>query len=174
MSDSLLTYLTCSPVAFIFHVASLTHQSEMQTGVCHLCCIIEFGVEEMRTKEGLRPHLIPTAMSTLCHVPITVVTLHFLLSDLRCHPGWTGNRCHVKEKVWPSTAAPEPEDLYLGRKPAQLPFSSRLWFHSRSTADVATLSPDAVYAGIAIGLLLLVAGVSVCILACCKKRCFPS
>lgn len=63
-----------------------------------------------------------------------------------CHPGWTGNRCHVKEKPFPSTAAPEAEAPYL----------------------------DAVYVGIGIGLLLLVAGVAVCVLASCKKRCYPS
>lgn len=72
--------------------------------------------------EGLHPHLILAAMWTVCHVPITMVTLHsLLLSDLRCHPGWTGNRCHVKEKLVPSTAASEPEAQYLGRKPAHFP-----------------------------------------------------
>ncbi|XP_041817770.1 MAM and LDL-receptor class A domain-containing protein 1 [Chelmon rostratus] len=60
-----------------------------------------------------------------------------------CHPGWTGNRCHVKEKPSPSTSSPRPEDQQM----------------------------DAVYVGIAIGLLLLVAGVAVCVLALCKKKC---
>ncbi|XP_070842581.1 MAM and LDL-receptor class A domain-containing protein 1 [Chaetodon trifascialis] len=60
-----------------------------------------------------------------------------------CHPGWTGNRCHVKEKPSLSTPSPKPEDRQL----------------------------DAVYVGIAIGLLLLAAGVAVCVLALCKKKC---
>lgn len=67
--------------------------------------------------KGLHPHLILTAMSTVSRVPITMLTLHcLLLSGLRCIPGWTGNRCHVKEKPVPSTAAPEPEAQYLGEK----------------------------------------------------------
>lgn len=52
---------------------------------------------------------------------LKTLTLHcFLLSVFRCHPGWTGNRCHVKEKPFPSTAAPEPEAPYLGNKRAHL------------------------------------------------------
>nr|XP_046227551.1 MAM and LDL-receptor class A domain-containing protein 1 [Scatophagus argus] len=62
----------------------------------------------------------------------------------KCYPGWTGNRCHVKEKLSLTTATAKPEDTQL----------------------------DAVYVGIAIGLLLLVAGVAVCVLALCKKRCY--
>ncbi|XP_044196224.1 MAM and LDL-receptor class A domain-containing protein 1 isoform X2 [Thunnus albacares] len=61
-----------------------------------------------------------------------------------CYPGWTGNRCHMKEKPPLSTPSPTPEDTQL----------------------------DAVYAGIGIGLLLLVAGIAVCILALCKKKCY--
>lgn len=61
----------------------------------------------------------------------------------KCNPGWTGNRCHVKEKLSSSTSTPTPEDTRL----------------------------DSVYVGIAIGLLLLVAGVAVCLLALCKQRC---
>ncbi|XP_022622767.1 MAM and LDL-receptor class A domain-containing protein 1 [Seriola dumerili] len=60
-----------------------------------------------------------------------------------CHPGWTGNRCHVREKPSPSTPTPKPEDTQL----------------------------DSVYVGIAIGLLLLVAGVAVCVLASCRNKC---
>ncbi|XP_067342984.1 MAM and LDL-receptor class A domain-containing protein 1 isoform X2 [Channa argus] len=61
----------------------------------------------------------------------------------RCDPGWTGNRCHVRKKPSLSTSAPEAGDTQL----------------------------DAVYVGIAIGLLLLVAGISVCFLALYKKKC---
>ncbi|XP_040921930.1 MAM and LDL-receptor class A domain-containing protein 1 [Toxotes jaculatrix] len=61
----------------------------------------------------------------------------------KCSPGWTGNRCHVREKPSLATATPKPEDTPL----------------------------DAVYVGIAIGLLLLLAGVAVCVLAVCKKKC---
>ncbi|XP_031706231.1 MAM and LDL-receptor class A domain-containing protein 1 isoform X1 [Anarrhichthys ocellatus] len=61
-----------------------------------------------------------------------------------CYPGWTGNRCHVKEKPSPSTSTPKPEDTQL----------------------------DSVYVGIAIGLLLLVAGVAVCTLALYKEKCY--
>ncbi|XP_056290660.1 MAM and LDL-receptor class A domain-containing protein 1 [Pseudoliparis swirei] len=63
-----------------------------------------------------------------------------------CYPGWTGNRCHVKEKPSLSTASPKPDDTQLG---------------------------DAVYVGIAIGLLLLlVVGVAVCTLALYKEKCY--
>ncbi|XP_044033161.1 MAM and LDL-receptor class A domain-containing protein 1 isoform X1 [Siniperca chuatsi] len=61
-----------------------------------------------------------------------------------CYPGWTGNRCHVMEKPSISTSSPKPEDTQL----------------------------DAVYVGIAIGLLLLVAGGAVCVLALYKKKCY--
>ncbi|XP_071341063.1 MAM and LDL-receptor class A domain-containing protein 1 isoform X4 [Trachinotus anak] len=60
-----------------------------------------------------------------------------------CYPGWTGNRCQVREKPSLSTPTPKPEDTQL----------------------------NSVYVGIAIGLLLLVAGVAVCVLAACKKKC---
>ncbi|XP_061877595.1 MAM and LDL-receptor class A domain-containing protein 1 [Entelurus aequoreus] len=61
-----------------------------------------------------------------------------------CFPGWTGNRCHVREKPLVSTATPPKlEDTQL----------------------------DTVYAGIAIGMLLLGCGIAVCVLALCKKRC---
>ncbi|XP_069015480.1 MAM and LDL-receptor class A domain-containing protein 1 [Embiotoca jacksoni] len=60
-----------------------------------------------------------------------------------CSPGWTGNRCHVREKPSLSTSSPKPEDTQL----------------------------DAVYVGIGIGLLLLVAGFAVCFLALYKKIC---
>ncbi|XP_061122045.1 MAM and LDL-receptor class A domain-containing protein 1 isoform X2 [Syngnathus typhle] len=60
-----------------------------------------------------------------------------------CNPGWTGNRCHVRAK--PALSTPTPPGL----EPTRL---------------------DAVYAGIAVGMLLLVAGVAVCVLAMCCKR----
>ncbi|KAJ4920097.1 hypothetical protein JOQ06_027963 [Pogonophryne albipinna] len=63
-----------------------------------------------------------------------------------CFRGWTGNRCHVKEKPVLSTVTPEPEDTQL----------------------------VSVYVGIGIGLLLLVAGFSVCTLVYLKKRCCPT
>ncbi|TWW70868.1 MAM and LDL-receptor class A domain-containing protein 1 [Takifugu flavidus] len=62
----------------------------------------------------------------------------------RCAPGWTGNRCHVREKVIPSTPTPEMEERHL----------------------------ESVYAGVAIGLLLLLAGVALCFLAVCRRRCY--
>lgn len=59
---------------------------------------------------------------TPCCPSISVITLHcFLASDLSCYPGWTGNRCHVKEKPFPSTTTPKPEDTQLGNKEAHLP-----------------------------------------------------
>ncbi|XP_041670221.1 MAM and LDL-receptor class A domain-containing protein 1 [Cheilinus undulatus] len=61
--------------------------------------------------------------------------------DCMCNPGWTGNRCHVREKPTPPTSTPKPEDTQL-----------------------------AVYVGIGIGLLLLVAGVAVCVLALWAKK----
>ncbi|KAM9839717.1 MAM and LDL-receptor class A domain-containing protein 1 [Aulostomus maculatus] len=61
-----------------------------------------------------------------------------------CHPGWTGNRCHVREKPALSTLSPGPEDTQM----------------------------DAVYVGIAIGLLLLITGIGVCVLALCRKKCY--
>ncbi|XP_076017204.1 MAM and LDL-receptor class A domain-containing protein 1 [Genypterus blacodes] len=34
-----------------------------------------------------------------------------------CRPGWTGNRCHVREKpLPPSSPSPKPEDTHLGNK----------------------------------------------------------
>ncbi|CAN9506358.1 unnamed protein product [Ophioblennius macclurei] len=59
-----------------------------------------------------------------------------------CDPGWTGNRCHLREKP-ASTSSPTTEDTYM----------------------------DAVYVGIGIGLLLLLLGVAVCCLALCKEKC---
>ncbi|XP_027129851.1 MAM and LDL-receptor class A domain-containing protein 1 isoform X2 [Larimichthys crocea] len=61
-----------------------------------------------------------------------------------CDPGWTGNRCHVREKPALSTSSPTPEDTQM----------------------------DAVYVGIGIGLLLLVAGIAVCVLVLCKNKCY--
>ncbi|XP_060950156.1 MAM and LDL-receptor class A domain-containing protein 1 [Limanda limanda] len=61
-----------------------------------------------------------------------------------CSPGWTGNRCHVRTKPSLSPPTPEPEDTQM----------------------------DAVYTGIALGLLLLVAGVAICVLAACRRRCY--
>ncbi|XP_014185803.1 MAM and LDL-receptor class A domain-containing protein 1 [Haplochromis burtoni] len=60
-----------------------------------------------------------------------------------CQPGWTGNRCHVREKPSLSTPSPKPEDTQM------VP----------------------VYVGIGIGLLLLVLGVAVCVLALRKRKC---
>uniref|UniRef100_A0A3Q3W1Y0 MAM domain-containing protein n=1 Tax=Mola mola TaxID=94237 RepID=A0A3Q3W1Y0_MOLML len=46
---------------------------------------------------------------------IGVIRLYcLLLSDPRCEPGWTGNRCHVKEKPFPSISSPEQVDRQLG------------------------------------------------------------
>lgn len=59
-----------------------------------------------------------------------------------CSDGWTGNRCHIKEKPSLSTPRPTQGDINL----------------------------DAVYTGIGIGLVLLTAGVAVCILAALKKK----
>ncbi|XP_056155204.1 MAM and LDL-receptor class A domain-containing protein 1 [Lampris incognitus] len=53
-----------------------------------------------------------------------------------CQAGWTGNRCHVREKPSSSTPTPQPEDINL----------------------------DSVYVGISIGSVMLVAGIAVCIL----------
>lgn len=41
-------------------------------------------------------------------------------SLIRCAQGWTGNRCHVREKVIPSTPTPETEGRHLGNE-AHLP-----------------------------------------------------
>ncbi|XP_061569314.1 MAM and LDL-receptor class A domain-containing protein 1 isoform X2 [Cololabis saira] len=60
-----------------------------------------------------------------------------------CHPGWTGNRCHVKEKPSLTTPSPTQEDTQL----------------------------YSVYTGIAIGLLLLLTGAAVGVLALCRKKC---
>ncbi|XP_062297401.1 MAM and LDL-receptor class A domain-containing protein 1 [Scomber scombrus] len=61
-----------------------------------------------------------------------------------CDRGWTGNRCNVRSKPTLSTPPPTPDETLM----------------------------ESVYVGIGIGLLLLVAGVAVCILALCKKKCF--
>ncbi|XP_038153930.1 MAM and LDL-receptor class A domain-containing protein 1 isoform X2 [Cyprinodon tularosa] len=60
-----------------------------------------------------------------------------------CEPGWSGNRCHVREKPSLTTSSPTLESTQL----------------------------DSVYAGIGIGLVLLLAGVAVCFLALCKRKC---
>ncbi|KAM4543911.1 MAM and LDL-receptor class A domain-containing protein 1 [Fundulus diaphanus] len=60
-----------------------------------------------------------------------------------CEPGWMGNRCHVKEKPSLTTSLPTLEATQL----------------------------VSVYAGIGIGMVLLLAGVAVCFLALCKKKC---
>ncbi|MEQ2285128.1 hypothetical protein AMECASPLE_028686, partial [Ameca splendens] len=60
-----------------------------------------------------------------------------------CESGWSGNRCHVKEKPSLTTLHPTLEATQL----------------------------DPVYAGIGIGLVLLLAGVAVCFLALCKNKC---
>lgn len=61
-----------------------------------------------------------------------------------CYSGWTGNRCHIKKKPPLSTPSPTLEDINL----------------------------HVVYTGIGIGLLLLTAGIAVCVLAVSKrKRC---
>ncbi|KAK7881754.1 hypothetical protein WMY93_030163 [Mugilogobius chulae] len=59
-----------------------------------------------------------------------------------CLADWTGNRCHIKQKPSLTTPSPTREDINM----------------------------DAVYAGIGIGLLLLTAGVAVCVLAVLKKN----
>ncbi|KAM4605935.1 MAM and LDL-receptor class A domain-containing protein 1 [Polymixia lowei] len=61
-----------------------------------------------------------------------------------CRSGWTGNRCHVREKPTPSSLPPQPEDTSL----------------------------DAVYVVIAIGLPLLVAGIALCVLSLYTKKCY--
>lgn len=50
-----------------------------------------------------------------------VLSITLLFSDHRCNPGWTGNRCHVKEKLSSSTSTPTPEDTRLGNKDLHLP-----------------------------------------------------
>lgn len=59
-----------------------------------------------------------------------------------CLAGWTGNRCHIKEKPTLSTPSTTPVNINF----------------------------DAVYTGIGIGLVLLTAGVAVCILAALKNK----
>lgn len=104
-------------------------------------CLVVREKDQRRFSSSPDPHSdvdgAPSSPST--PPPFTVVTLHcFLLSGLRCHPGWTGNRCHVKEKPFPSTAAPEAEDAYLGNERAHLPprlcRKSLGWIHRRSAA----------------------------------------
>lgn len=123
---------------------------------------------------------------TPCCPSISVITLHcFLASDLSCYPGWTGNRCNVKEKPFPSTTTPKPEETQLGNKEAHLPphlyYSVSAEFIDWNLINVqqqfikgVSLRTDSVYVGIAIGLLLLVAGVAICVLALCKRRCYSA
>ncbi|KAM6977638.1 MAM and LDL-receptor class A domain-containing protein 1 [Aplochiton taeniatus] len=59
-----------------------------------------------------------------------------------CDPGWTGNRCHVKDKSSPATLPPQPEDTWQ----------------------------DAVYAGVATGLVLVITVVSLGVLFMYLKR----
>jgi len=117
---------------------------------------------------------------------------YLLPSDGRCYPGWTGNRCHVKEKPSLSTASPKPDDTQLGGKetpPHSLKLSNLYLFTVSLQSLLLSLQPiegspvqdlnvlpsclDAVYVGIAIGLLLLlVVGVAVCTLALYKEKCY--
>uniref|UniRef100_A0A3Q3ANM4 MAM and LDL receptor class A domain containing 1 n=1 Tax=Kryptolebias marmoratus TaxID=37003 RepID=A0A3Q3ANM4_KRYMA len=76
-----------------------------------------------------------------CDESTDCLPFHTDESSCHCLPGWTGNRCHVKEKPSLPTSSPTPEDTRLS-----------------------------VYAGIGIGLLLLAAGVTVCFLALCRKK----
>lgn len=45
---------------------------------------------------------------------------HPFVFDCRCEPGWSGNRCHVKEKPSLTTSSPTVEATQLGNKEAQL------------------------------------------------------
>ncbi|KAF3836644.1 hypothetical protein F7725_029202 [Dissostichus mawsoni] len=76
----------------------------------------------------------------------------FLSDESSCH-GWTGNRCHVKEKPVLSTVTPEPEDTQLGNKDQEAPLY-------KAVSGFIYWLPFSVYVGIGIGLLLLVAGFS--------------
>ncbi|CDQ56054.1 unnamed protein product [Oncorhynchus mykiss] len=67
-----------------------------------------------------------------------------ILTLSRCQDGWTGNRCHVRPKPSPSS--------------------------SISTALPEDPGLETVYAGIAIGLTLLILGIAVCVLFVFLKR----
>lgn len=127
--------------------------------------------------------LIPFQNTNWCnHTVFSQLNLltryHFLVSDHRCNPGWRGNRCHVKEKPLLSSSTPKSEDTQQSNERNTPPCSSLLncvthiyWMNPLKLIKGVSLDLDAVYVGIAIGLVLLIAGVAICILALCKKRC---
>ncbi|KAJ0022846.1 hypothetical protein NQD34_014980 [Periophthalmus magnuspinnatus] len=125
------------------------------------CPILQCGVRELVCEGG--PACIPIHQlcdhsadckpfhpdESSCHECPPRYCLHYGLCHVErhgpvcmCLDGWTGNRCHIKEKPSLSTPSPTLEEINL----------------------------DSVYTGIGIGLVLLTAGVAVCILAALKKK----
>ena len=114
------------------------------------------------------------------------ITDLFSMSDPRCSPGWTGNRCHVRAKPSLSTPTPEPEDTQMGNKETHLRSScltSICFLYPCTNVSAVHWSPlslgelhpppfclDSVYTGIAIGLLLFVGGVAVYVLVACRRK----
>lgn len=90
---------------------------------------------------------------------------------IRCVPGWTGNRCHVREKVIPSTPTPQMEKTQLGNEAHLAACGSACTAFVMSRA-FSMLCSGAVYAGVAIGLLLLLSGLGSCIRALYRTRCY--
>lgn len=110
-------------------------------------------------------------------LPASLLCMYGLLfaTDCRCEPGWSGNRCHVREKPSLTTSSPTLESTQLGNKEihllttAALDILIHIIIDYKSTHVFCCL--DSVYAGIGIGLVLLLAGVAVCFLALCKRKC---
>lgn len=125
------------------------------------CIIPSFTTFAVPSKPIHFPHYIFCYSDLLC------------VSDHRCHTGWTGNRCHVKKKPSLTTSTTKPENAELGNE--DRPHLSLVIKSLQALLKRMHVLPprlDGVYAGIAIGLLLLVSSVSVCVLALCKKKCY--